>query len=98
MARKPSLADALVPPRGPAAPPQAPVATAPGPAPRTASRQGKKGIAFWLDPAAWRQLQQLALNESTPEAKQTIQGLMEEAVDLLFRNRGLHRLAGEGRE
>ena len=55
-------------------------------------------MAFWIEPEALRQLHQLALDESTPETKKTVQGLMEEALDLLFRHRGLHRLAGEGRD
>ncbi len=87
MARKPSMTDALETlGRGsdrlsaPAAPIQ--------PRGRTAARVGKKGIAFWVDPAAAKQLAFI-----TAEEDRTVQSLMEEALDLLFQSRGKHRLA-----
>jgi hypothetical protein len=45
-------------------------------------------VAFWVDPAAGRQLRILAAEED-----RTVQSLMEEALDLLFRQRGRYRLA-----
>jgi hypothetical protein len=53
-----------------------------------AGRAGKKGIAFWVHPAAAKQLGLISLDED-----KTIQALMEEALDLLFRSRGKHGLA-----
>jgi hypothetical protein len=89
MARKPSMADAVVTADGP---PPAPVATvAPmtkPPAVRPPSRVGRKGVAFWIDPVAARQLRIMAAEED-----RTTQSLMEEALDLLFQARGRHRLA-----
>lgn len=41
----------------------------------------------WLDPAAVRQLNQVALDEDT-----TVQALMEEAIGALFVSRGKPRL------
>lgn len=83
MARKPSLLDAPEPRRRET--PPAPAPAAPGRAP---SRQGKRGVAFWLDPAAFRQLQRLSF-----EGERPIQSLMEESVDLLFAKHGMSRLA-----
>jgi hypothetical protein len=90
MARRPSLSDAAAPA----------IVTSPMPSPRTApsaatargaSRVGKVGISFWVDPDAHRQLRLLSVIEGRP-----IQGLMEDALDLLFRAHGKHRLAGNG--
>ncbi len=93
MARKPSMADALVPPKA------APAVTADVPPPearpqadRASGRAGKKGIAFWVDPAASKQLAMIGVEED-----RTVQSLMEEALDLLFQSRGKHRLAAGGR-
>ena len=93
MARRPSpssLADAeLRPPAAPAAPSAPPVESK-----RTLARKGKRGVAFWLNPVAFKQLQTIAFEE-----ERSVQSLMEEATDLLFQNRGKHRIAraeGEG--
>jgi hypothetical protein len=80
MARKLPLADAVVPP-----------VQAPAPKRIEKSREGKKGVAFWLNPTAAKQLAQIALDED-----RSIQSLMEEATDLLFFNRGKYRLARGG--
>jgi antitoxin-like ribbon-helix-helix protein len=58
---------------------------------RTPARQNKRGVAFWLNPDAFRQLRALTFEE-----ERSVQSLMEEAVDLLFQNRGKHRLARGG--
>ncbi|MBV8092288.1 MAG: hypothetical protein JOY71_00125 [Acetobacteraceae bacterium] len=47
---------------------------------RTPGRRGKRGVAFWLNPAAF-------------EEERSVQSLMEEATDLLFQSRGKHRIA-----
>jgi hypothetical protein len=63
----------------------------PSPAPSTArppSRAGKRVLSIYLDPLAWKQLRQLALQEET-----TTQALGEEAVNLLFTKHGLNRSA-----
>ena len=68
----------------------------PGPVPpparkqasRTPARRGKRAVAFWLDPAAHKQLRTLALRLDT-----NLQALMEEACDDLFRRHGMHRIA-----
>jgi hypothetical protein len=82
--------------RAPAPPPEAPngkgaaqANTQAEPA-RPDSRRGKKTIAFWADSAAARQLRRLAADEDS-----TVQDLMLEALDDLFRNRGLPRIAQE---
>ena len=64
-----------------AAPPRAPTARPP-------SRAGKRVLSIYLDPLAWKQLRQLALQEET-----TTQALGEEAVNLLFTRHGLNRSA-----
>jgi hypothetical protein len=87
MARKPSLADAIASPELP--PPAVPVVQVTKPVTaRPPSRAGRKGVAFWVDPAAARQLRMIAAEED-----RTTQSLMEEALDLLFQTRGRHRLA-----
>jgi hypothetical protein len=45
-------------------------------------------LSIYLDPLAWKQLRQLALQEET-----TTQALGEEAVNLLFTRHGLNRSA-----
>lgn len=47
------------------------------------SRIGKKGVTFYLEPDAIRQLRIISIDEDT-----TLQALMVEASNLLFRNRG----------
>jgi len=55
---------------------------------RPPSRAGKRVLSIYLDPLAWRQLRQLALDNET-----TTQALGEEAVNLLFEKHGLNRSA-----
>ena len=50
---------------------------------RAPSRVGKKGVTFYLEPDAVKQLRSLGLDED-----QTLQGLMIEAVNMLFKSRG----------
>jgi Antitoxin-like ribbon-helix-helix len=55
---------------------------------RPPSRAGKRVLSVYLDPLAWKQLRQLALDTDT-----TTQALGEEAVNLLFAKHGLNRSA-----
>jgi len=55
---------------------------------RPPSRIGKRVLSIYLDPLAWKQLRQLALDADT-----TTQALGEEAVNLLFAKHGLNRSA-----
>lgn len=55
---------------------------------RPPSRTGKRVLSVYLDPLAWKQLRQLALDADT-----TTQALGEEAVNLLFAKHGLNRSA-----
>jgi hypothetical protein len=63
------------------------------PIPRTAtvrppSRAGKRILSIYLDPVAWKQIRQLALDLDT-----STQALGEEAINLLFAKHGLNRSA-----
>ena len=55
---------------------------------RAPSRVGKRVLSLYLDPLAWKQLRQLALQQET-----TTQALGEEAINLLFAKHGLNRSA-----
>ena len=55
---------------------------------RPPSRAGKRVLSVYLDPLAWKQLRQLALDTET-----TTQALGEEAINLLFAKHGLNRSA-----
>jgi hypothetical protein len=70
----------------------APVQTvAPVPRPATVrppSRAGKRILSIYLDPVAWKQIRQLALDIDT-----STQALGEEAINLLFAKHGLNRSA-----
>ena len=55
---------------------------------RPPSRAGKRVLSVYLDPLAWRQLRQLALDADT-----STQALGEEAVNLLFAKHGINRSA-----
>jgi hypothetical protein len=55
---------------------------------RPASRAGKRVLSVYLDPLAWKQLRQLALDTDS-----TTQALGEEAINLLFAKHGLNRSA-----
>lgn len=55
---------------------------------RPPSREGKRVLSIYLDPLAWKQLRQLALDSET-----STQALGEEAVNLLFAKHGINRSA-----
>ena len=55
---------------------------------RPPSRIGKRVFSVYLDPLAWKQLRQLALDAET-----STQALGEEAVNLLFAKHGINRSA-----
>jgi hypothetical protein len=55
---------------------------------RPPSRAGKRVLSIYLDPLAWKQLRQLALDSET-----STQALGEEAVNLLFAKHGINRTA-----
>jgi hypothetical protein len=55
---------------------------------RPPSRAGKRVLSVYLDPLAWKQLRQLALDTET-----TTQALGEEAINLLFEKHRLNRSA-----
>jgi hypothetical protein len=52
------------------------------------SREGKKVVAGYFDPAVSRQLKQLALEENS-----SLQDLLREAINDLFRKRGKSAIA-----
>ena len=58
---------------------------APVPQTRRPARQGKKGVVGYFSPELSRSLNVLAAEEDT-----SVQALMGEAFDLLFRSRGKH--------
>jgi hypothetical protein len=58
------------------------------PTKRPPSRAGKRILSVYLDPLAWKQLRQLALDAET-----STQALGEEAINLLFAKHGLNRTA-----
>jgi len=93
MTKRPSLFSTK--PVQPPAPGEAePVSRSPtvieiNPAPkRPPSRAGKRVLSIYLDPLAWKQLRQLALDSET-----STQALGEEAVNLLFAKHGINRTA-----
>ena len=53
------------------------------PSGRAPSRVGKKGVTVYLEPDVVKQLRGIGLNED-----KTLQALMIEAVNMLFKNRG----------
>lgn len=55
---------------------------------RPPSREGKRVLSVYLDPLAWKQLRQLALDTET-----STQALGEEAVNFLFTKHGINRSA-----
>jgi antitoxin-like ribbon-helix-helix protein len=62
---------------------------APNPATvRPPSRAGKRVLSIYLEPIAWKQIRQLALDNDT-----STQALGEEAINLLFEKHGLNRSA-----
>ena len=57
---------------------------------KAATRENRRGVAFYLSPTAFRQLGRLSV-----DTDRTIQDLMLEAVDDLFRKNSLPRVARE---
>jgi hypothetical protein len=55
---------------------------------RPPSRAGKRVLSIYLDPLAWKQLRQLALDSNT-----STQALGEDAINLLFEKHQLNRSA-----
>jgi hypothetical protein len=89
MSKRSSLSEALRQAGGRAEPPGPPAVAAPNPqANRVPSRRGKKTIAGFFDPAASRQLRQIALDEDSD-----VQELLREAINDLFEKRGKPRIA-----
>jgi hypothetical protein len=84
-----SLTEALRQASGRGELPKPPAVAAPKAQPhRVPSRRGKKTIAGFFDPAASRQLRQIALDEDSD-----IQELLREAINDLFEKRGKPRIA-----
>jgi len=52
------------------------------------SRVGKKGVTFYLEPDAMKQLRSIGVDEDA-----TLQGLMIEAANMLFKSRGKTEIA-----
>jgi hypothetical protein len=65
-----------------------PIAVNTNPSQRPPSRAGKRVLSIYLDPVAWRQLRDLALDLDT-----STQALGEEAVNLLFEKHRRNRSA-----
>jgi antitoxin-like ribbon-helix-helix protein len=63
-------------------------ATLPAGGKRPPSRAGKRVLSVYLDPIAWKQLRQLALDTDT-----STQALGEEAINLLFEKHRMNRSA-----
>lgn len=55
---------------------------------RAPSRMGKKGVTFYLEPDAVKQLRGIGLDEDA-----SLQALMIEAANMLFRSRGKNEIA-----
>jgi hypothetical protein len=88
MARRASLSDAGVTrPSRAVAPPPAPT---PGDAKRSPARQGKKAVAFWVDPAASAQLRIASIN-----LDRSVQDIMTEALSDWFTKQQLPPLTRE---
>ena len=60
----------------------------PGTTARPPSRVGKRVLSIYLDPLAWKQIRQLALDSDT-----STQALGEEAINQLFEKHRLNRSA-----
>lgn len=55
---------------------------------KATTREGKRAVTAYIDPAAFRQLKHIAADEDAQ-----MQDLVTEAINLLFEKRGLSRLA-----
>lgn len=75
-ARAPLTLDALVTPK--------PGTATPARRPANKAADGRRGQTLRLDPEAWKQLKKLAVDEES-----TSHALIIEALNLLFRDRGL---------
>jgi len=84
MARRPSLTEAGITRPSHALPPPALVETSK----RSPARQGKKAIAFWVDPGASTQLRLAGVTMN-----RSVQDIMTEALEDWFRKHGLPRIA-----
>ena len=58
--------------------------------PRQQSRIGKRAVTFYVSPEAFRQLGVLSA-----QTDKTIQKIMEEALDWVFQQHDMHRIAGQ---
>jgi hypothetical protein len=85
MAHRPSLTEAGITRPSQALPPPAPAVAE---AKRSPARQGKKAIAFWVDPSASTQLRVAAASMD-----RSVQDIMTEALEDWFRKHRLPRLA-----
>jgi hypothetical protein len=90
MSRRPSLTEAGI-TRPSHALPQPVAATAVETGKRSPARQGKKAVAFWVDPGVSTQLRMAGLTMG-----KSLQDIMTEAVDDWFRKHRLPRLAVVG--
>lgn len=91
MSKRSSLSAALRQASGKPEPPEPQVVSATeNKSSRIPSRQGKKTIAGFFDPAVSRQLKQIALEDG---GKSNIQELLREALNDLFEKRGKSRIA-----
>ena len=86
--KKMSLSAALQEASGHQGTPSVPVTAPPSSGGMAPSREGKKVIAGYFDPAVSRQLKQLALEEDS-----SLQDLLREALNDLFRKRGRSPIA-----
>jgi hypothetical protein len=86
MSRRPSLTEAGITRPSHALP--KPPATVADTAGRSPARQGKKAIAFWVDPGSSTQLRVAAASMD-----RTVQDIMSEALEDWFRKHRLPRLA-----
>lgn len=86
MGRKPAIEPALA-AEEPAAT-AAPAAPSQARAAKAKTREGKRNVTAFVDEAAHRQLRMLAATEDA-----AMQDLFVEALNLLFENRGLSRIA-----
>jgi hypothetical protein len=84
MARRPSLTEAGITRPSQGLPPPALVETSK----RSPARQGKKAIAFWVDPGASTQLRLAGVTMN-----RSVQDIMTEALEDWFRKHGLPRVA-----
>ena len=85
MARRPSLTEAgITRPSQALPPPRALVETSK----RSPARQGKKAIAFWVDPGASTQLRLAGVTMN-----RSVQDIMTEALEDWFRKQGLPQVA-----